>query len=101
MPEYRGAQYTVTASAVALNTALGYTDGTYYQQIKFFADPGNAGPVYLGGSTVTTVPANAFKVIAAGGEHNIGPLAAGPIDASTVYIIGTANDTVYIEAIPF
>lgn len=71
---------TVTASAVKLN-------GTgSCKSVAIYATSGNAGTVYVGDSAVTT--STGFPV-AAGGA-----IAIDTDDVNSVYIIGTANDTI-------
>ena len=99
--ELKGKQYTVTATAATLTSILSLTDDRRFQQIDFFNDNGSTGSVYLGASTVTNVPANAFVEMQPGKGYSIGPLASGFVHSDSVYVVGTAADILYISAVPF
>lgn len=92
-----GGQYTVTASAVSLTTALGMSSGTYCSNIDVKAPSGNAGSIYLGGSNVTNVPANARVEIAPGEAWASGPVGPHLVHTDHLYIVGTANDLAFIH----
>lgn len=92
-----GGQYTVTASAVTLTSALGLSSGVYCSNIDVKAPSGNSGSVYLGGSTVTNVPANARVEIAPGEAWASGVTAPHLVHTDNLYIVGTADDVVFIH----
>lgn len=92
-----GGQVTVTASAVKLTTALGLSAGVPCTNIDVKASSGNAGTTYLGGSTVTAVPANARIALAAGQTWSSGPVPQHIINTDELYIIGTTNDVVFVH----
>lgn len=92
-----GGQYTVTASAVKLTTALGLSAPVPCCNIDIRASRANAGTVYIGPSTVTNVPANARVAIAAGEYWSSGPTSQHIINTDELYIVGTANDIVFVH----
>ena len=103
----KGRQYTVTAAAVAplalpangvpTNTQPGHIP---IQEISFKAAAGNAGTIYIGNSDVTAVPANALIALPANQGFTTGPYDNGPEYADDFYVVGTANDTVFIYVQP-
>ena len=99
--ELKGAQYTVTATAATLTSILGLTDDRRFQQLDFFNSDDSTGAVYLGGSTVTNVPAFAYVKMPVGKGYSIGPLASGFVHSDSIYIVGTAADILHISAVPF
>lgn len=101
---YRAVQYVVTTSAVSLTSALGLTGLTNIQKkalnIDVTAKSTNVGKVYLGGSGVTNVPANAGVEITAGGSWNSGPSSISfPVSLDEIFIVGTAADIVFVTII--
>jgi hypothetical protein len=91
-----GGQYTVTATAVTLTSALGLSEKQHCKNIDVRAKVGNAAPVYLGASNVTNAPANARVEIPASSWWSSGPLWTNGINTDEVFIVGTAADRVYI-----
>lgn len=96
-----GKQYTVTATAASLDDILGNPDEESFQQIDFYNDADSTGNVYIGGTNVTAVPANAYVAIVPGKAWSIGPLGKGSVRSKAIYVIGTADDTLHIAAVPF
>lgn len=111
-----GKQYTVTATAVAplaASPASKVIDTTSTTnpghievvQIDFKAKAGNTGPVYIGGSNVTATPANALIALNATANssdgYTCGPFAQGAVYADDFYVVGTANDVVFINVVPY
>lgn len=93
-----GGQYTVTGTATNVTTALTLSaDRTKCKDITIRAASANAAKVYLGPSTVTAVPANAFAFLNAGDSWNSGVTETNSSNADSVYIIGNAGDIVFIE----
>jgi hypothetical protein len=90
---WTGGQYAVTTGAVKLTTALGFASNVYIKQIdvRYASGAGASSFVYLGKSTVTNVPANAFV--------ELGPAQAwskteggapNPLSTDEIYVVGTA-----------
>jgi len=96
---YGGGQYTVTASAVTLTSALGLSAKVHCKNIDVRAKSTNAAAVYLGPSTVTNVPANARVEIPASGWWSSGPYDGNTLNTDEIYIVGTANDVVFISLV--
>lgn len=105
---WNGKQYTVTATATSLTTALGLSKSIFIKQADFRADAANTGSVFLGKSNVTNVPANAFVVIATvdngtevvGESYSIVPGGnMWNVNTDEVYIVGTDDDILYIVVI--
>ena len=107
----KGQQYTVTAVATAplastngkpanfsSDTAPGHIE---LQEISFKAPAGNTGSVYIGNSNVTAAPANALIEVAKGTGFTSGPFPMGSVYADDYYVVGTANDILYIYAVPY
>lgn len=86
-----GGQYTLTASAANISTILSLAAGTKLKQLTIKNAKGAANPVYLGGSTVTNAPANAFAEIDTNTQYTIYPSDGWLIDPTKVYIVGTVN----------
>jgi hypothetical protein len=92
-------QYAVTAAAVDLGTALAITDPAILEcrEITISYAVAAANAAFLGGSTVTAVPANAgfvFPVVAANIPSMVFRMGAGAVkglDLRSMYLIGTAN----------
>lgn len=108
----KGRQYTVTAAAVRPLAAAGalnpdYTSDTQpghiqVQEISFKAPSTNTGTVYIGNSNVTAAPANALIEVAKGTGFTTGPFSGNaPMYADDFYVVGTANDILYIYAVPY
>lgn len=111
-----GKQYTVTATAVAplaaspASKVIDTTSTTnpghiQIQSITFRAKAGNTGPVYIGNSDVTNSPTNALGVLystaTASDGWTDGPFQTGSQYADAYFVVGTANDTVFIEVVPY
>jgi hypothetical protein len=83
----RTSQYKVTASAVALPSQ------SFNNGLVLKAKSANVGKVFLGGSAVTTTDDGTGTGFAlAAGES----VSIGVTDAASIYVIGTANDVLYI-----
>src|SRR5262245_38315885 len=95
----RGTQYTVTAAAARPFPPGTSGLNTQIQEISFKAPTGNAGTVYIGNSNVTTA-ANALIELPAGSGFTSGPFDNGPVNAEDYYVVGTANDKLYIYFVP-
>lgn len=90
---WKGGQYAVTTGAVKLTTALGFSSNVYIKQLDVrYASGAAAGSfVYLGPSTVTNVPANAFVQLAPGQAwFKTEGGAPNPLSTDEVYVVGTA-----------
>lgn len=91
-------QYTVTASAASLTSILG--SAKFIQQVDIKAKTGNAGVVYIGGSGVTNVPANAGAALEAGvAWSKTYTNSQTCISTDDIYIVGTASDVAFITVI--
>lgn len=107
----KGRQYTVTAAAVAPLSVAGAQNPDYasdtrpghipLQEITFKAATGNGGIVYIGNSNVTAAPANALIALSANQAFTSGPFPMGSVYADDFFVVGTANDTLYIFAVPY
>ena len=96
-----GGFHTVTASPVALSTFLPAGSGSF-KQIDFFANDANAGPVYIGPSTVTASGVSAYQSLASGRSWGHGVKGAGEqmfFDLENLYVIGTANDKFHVSIV--
>jgi hypothetical protein len=92
-------QYTLTATAVALsdNTIFGGTltapQLSKFKQLFITNAPGAANNIFLGGSNVTNVPANAGLSVGFSATLpvtlSLGPLEVYSIDLRDIYIVGT------------
>lgn len=89
----KGAQYAITGTATPLTTILGITNtaGSYARYLHIKNAAGAANILYIGPSTVTAVPANAFGEISAGGLYILNASAGNGIRLDDLYLIGTAN----------
>ena len=96
---YTPKQYTVTASAASLTSIIGSVK--QIQQVDIKAKTGNSGIVYLGGSNVTNVPANAGAALEAGVAWSKVPTYNALVNVTTddIYIVGTASDVAFITVI--
>lgn len=94
-------QYTVTATAATLTSALGLSDAKGIRQLDVKAAVANAGSVFLGASNVTNVPANAGVALSPGQSYAIHdrPAALDAVSTDDVYIVGTAADIAYIAVV--
>ena len=92
-------QYTMTATAADLATIFSTSlPDSHVETVELLAAATNAGHVYGGGSNVTNVPANAGIDL----EPHAGiSLHAEKhrITTSTLYVVGTAGDVLYITVI--
>lgn len=92
-----GGQYTITASAVNLTTALGLTKGDlpsggyHCSEITVKNANGAANTLFAGGSNVTNVPANAHVQLAAGQSFTWLPSVSARPTTDEIYLVGTAN----------
>lgn len=86
---WKGAQYSLTASAASLTSILG---AKYYcRQIKIRNATGAANPLYLGPSTVTNAPANAYLQITAGVTEDFSGWPTNSLNTDEIFIVGTVN----------
>jgi hypothetical protein len=92
-----GAQFALTATATSLFTAIGGVVGDSSKRYAKAINVKNAAAAinicYLGPSTVTNVPANAFAEISAGTTFNSSPSGSNThnIDLTQVFIVGTVG----------
>lgn len=94
------AQYTMTATATKLTTAMGLSAGTKVRNVDILGKSSNTGHIYGGGSTVTNAPANAGVDIAPGAGWSSGPYSLiFPHGTDDIYIVGTASDIAFITAV--
>ena len=82
-------QYTMTASAAQLTTVLGLSSKRYIKQLNIKNQSGAANKIYLGGSGVTNVPANAGAEISADTAWTLGPLLEALVTTDDIYLVGT------------
>jgi hypothetical protein len=98
---YYAVQYTLTATAAALSTI--FSGVTHAKQIHIRAGAANANALYVGGSGVTNVPANAGDytgpIATAPDPIHLGPFDANPIALNSVYIVGTAAQIAHIQVV--
>ncbi len=84
-----------------LSAVLGVTK-KHFRQFTLYADPANSGSVYIGGSDVTSAPANEHFRLAAGLSFNLGPQDAQRpfvVDTDTWYVVGSAaSQILYVLA---
>lgn len=76
----------------AVPSTPGSLAGKQYRQFVLWADPDNTGTVYLGGVTVTGVPANEFMKLKAGASINLGPDGSDRpfvVDTDSIYVVGS------------
>lgn len=88
-----GGQYAVTTGAVTLTSALGLSAKQYIKQIDvlYSADAQAASRVYLGPSTVTNTPTNAWiKLGPAVSWSKTEGSTQAPLHTDQMYIVGTA-----------
>lgn len=90
-----GGQYTLAASAVALDPA----NLNLYKQITVRSNTGNA-VCYFGNSDVTAVPANAHGFLKAEESYTFGPFPNGGIQPAQIFFIGTAGNVLFWDAVP-
>jgi hypothetical protein len=84
-------QYTLTASAASLTSAFGLSRTFRAQQIDVKNADGALNPVFLGGSGVTNVPANAGVRLNAGQSFTFLPTSGRCVNSDEVFIVGTVN----------
>lgn len=94
-----GTQYTVTATATRPFALAAGAPRVPVQEISFKAPGGNTGTVYIGNSNVTT-STNILIEVTAGTGFTSGPFDNGPIYLDDFYVVGTANDRLFIYAVP-
>lgn len=93
----KGGQYTITASAVNITTALGLTGGDlpsggyHCAEITVKNADGAVNKLYCGGSNVTNVPANAHVELGAGAGFTWLPTVSARPTTDEIYLVGTAN----------
>jgi hypothetical protein len=88
--EFIGAQWTVAATATSLTTILGVRKQISELHVRL--KDAAANPVFIGGSTVTNVPANAFAEASSGAtpvEVVWRPSNGCRFDSDTVFLVGT------------
>lgn len=91
-----GTEYTVTATAARPFAG----QHVPCQQIVFSGLTGNTASAYIGGSGLTATT-NRLAEVVKGGNYTIGPFATGPFYLDDIYVVGTANDKLFIWYIPF
>lgn len=97
-----GGQYAVTATAATLSSALGITDvgKKHARQLDVKNAAGNTGKIFLGGSNVTAVPANAWVELTENQGYEAGPFDGNYINLDNIYIIGSvATERVHIAVV--
>lgn len=87
-----GNEYTVTASAVTLTTALGLSERIFFSNLIILANENNSGNVYLGRSNVTT-SANRLVVLKPDDSFAIG-LDGAFCSSDDWYIIGPGTSEI-------
>ena len=99
---YKGGQYAVTAAAVNITTALALPAKLYCRQIDIKNAKAATAVVYLGPSTVTAVPANAFAQLDANQAWSGVAVSTESLNTDEIYMIGTANaaNILFITLIP-
>jgi len=88
-----GSEYTVTATATTLTTALG-APRKFFSHCVFRAGSANAGTVYIGRSDVTATT-NRLIFLAAGESFAVA-IASAFSSTDDWFIIGTASDKLHI-----
>ena len=96
---WSGGQYTLTATAATLTSALGLSAKLFVKNIDVTAKSTNAGNIYLGGSNVTNVPANARAEVTTTKSWSVGPYDGNFVSTDDVYIVGTASDVAFIALV--
>jgi hypothetical protein len=86
-----GNQFAVTGTATTLTTALGLAERHFVRQIDIKNATGAANPAYVGGSTVTNVPANAWAELSAGQAWSDVAVDAPHVNTDAIFVVGTAN----------
>lgn len=94
-----GKQYTVTATATQPFPLSAAGLHVPLQEISFKTPTANTGTVFIGNSNVTTTT-NILIQLEKGTGFTSGPFDNGPVSLDDYYVIGTANDIVYIYAVP-
>lgn len=93
-------QYTITASAVSLTTAMGLAQKTWLKEVDIIGKTGSmVGEGFIGGSNVTNVPANAGGKFTASLGYTMGPLPETHVNTDDVFIVGTAADIAHITMV--
>jgi len=86
------AKFNGGTTPASLASVLGFS-GKNFRQFVVWADPDNTGSVYLGGSDVTSAPANEHLKLKADKSVNLGPQDAGRpfvVDTDGWYVVGSA-----------
>lgn len=86
-----GKQYTITASAAKLTTILGLTNPTFCKGLTIKNAKGAANILYIGGSDVTNVPANAWVELDANQSFTFYSGEGWLCSTDEVYLVGTVN----------
>lgn len=92
--EWLGAQWTVLGTATSLTTILGLGQRKFFSELHVTNADASVNPVYIGGSTVTNVPANAYAKVnsgAIGGVEKWAPSNGCKVSTDAVFLVGTAN----------
>lgn len=88
----KGGQFAIAATATKLTTALGLAANTYIKQVDVKNAALATANLYIGGSTVTNVPANAFVELVAGQAWSkVEGGAPGPLSTDEIFLVGTVN----------
>lgn len=85
------AQYALTASAATLTSIFGLSRTFRAQQVDIKNASGAVNSVYLGGSGVTNVPANAGVELGAGQAWTGMPSQGRALNTDEIYVVGTVN----------
>jgi len=86
---FKGKQYTITATAASLTSILG--ERLWCRQIKLRNATGALNPLYVGPSTVTNAPANAYLQITAGVTEDFSGWPTNSLNTDEIFLVGTAN----------
>jgi hypothetical protein len=99
---YKGGQYVITATATNITTALSLGSKMYCRQIDIKNADAATAALYLGGSTVTNVPASAYAQIPAGKAWSGVAVSTESLNTDEIYLVGTANaaNIAFITLIP-
>lgn len=96
---FRGGQFTVTASATSLTSALSLSEKVHCRQLDIKAKSTNTGKVYFGNSDVTNVPANAHGELGAGESWSVPVDSTININTDEVFVVGPGTSEVIFIAV--
>lgn len=86
-----GGQFAVAATATKLTTALSLTERRYAKRLTVKNAAGAANTLYIGGSDVTNVPANAHIELAPGQSYDFYSGEGWLVSTEDIYTVGTVN----------